>query len=78
MPRGAAAGWHLGGSERANRRPDRKKLIRFETGITETMAGKAEPRREGKRDAPSAAPKGLPLNGKLPLSRVAARLLSTM
>ena len=44
----------------------------------EIMAGRAEPRREGKRDAPSAAPKGLPLNGKLPLSRVAARLLSTM
>ena len=48
-----------------------------EAGI-EIMAGKTEPRREGKRDAPSSAPKGFPLNGKLPLSRVAARLLSTM
>ena len=46
--------------------------------LIEAMAGKEEPRREGKRDAPSVAPKGFPLNGKLPLSRVATRLLSTM
>ena len=46
--------------------------------VIEIMTGKTEPRREGKRDAPSAAPKGFPLNGKLPLSRVAARLLSAM
>ena len=44
----------------------------------EIMAGKAEPRREGKGDASGVAPKGFPLKGKLPLSRVAARLLSAM
>ena len=34
-PQGAAAGWHLGGSERANGGADRKKLIRFEISIPE-------------------------------------------
>ena len=54
-------------------------MLRFSySEFIEIMAGRAEPRREGERDAPSAAPKGFPLNGKLPLSRVAARLLSTM
>ena len=46
-------------------------------GCIEIMTGKTEPRREGKRSAPSVAPKGFPLIGKLPLSRVATRLLSS-
>ena len=35
LPQGAAAGWHLGGSERARGRSDQKKLIRFEISMPE-------------------------------------------
>ena len=35
LPRGAAAGWHLGGSERANRRSDEIPDAIFETGMPE-------------------------------------------
>ena len=41
------------------------------------MLGRAEPKREEKRGAPSVAPKGFPLSRGLPLFRHAAdRLLS--
>ena len=46
-------------------------------GRAGAMSRGAEPKRERKRGAPSAAPKGIPKVLGLPLSRIAKRLLSS-